>query len=317
MSEDAPIVIAHRGASGYLPEHTLPSKAMAYALGADYLEQDIVLSKDHVPIVLHDIHLDTVTNVFERYPHRHRSDGRFYAIDFTMQELKSLSVFERIDLETGRAVYSDRFPASVELRMTIPTLAEEIALTRGLNQSTGREVGIYPEVKQPAWHRKQGADISKIVLQVLSENGYNHCSSNAFFQCFDPIELKRVRTKLGAELKLVQLLGKGTQNGVDYDAMSTAEGLAQVATYANGIGPSIDRLIEWSGPNPVGPTRLVELAHKHGLKVHPYTLRRDSVPLGFESLDQLTELLLKSGVDGVFTDFPDLTRKKIRQQRSD
>ena len=98
---DAKIVIAHRGASGYLPEHTLPAKAMAYAMHPDYLEQDVVLSKDDVPIVIHDIHLDAVTNVAELFPDRKRKDGRYYVIDYTFDELKTLRVVERFNLETG------------------------------------------------------------------------------------------------------------------------------------------------------------------------------------------------------------------------
>src|ERR1043165_1359827 len=96
----SPIVIAHRGASGYLPEHTLAAKALAYGLGADYLEQDIVLSKDDVPVVLHDIYLDTVTDWSRRFPERKRSDGRFYALDLSLAELKQLRVTERFNAKT-------------------------------------------------------------------------------------------------------------------------------------------------------------------------------------------------------------------------
>ena len=103
-------VVAHRGASGYLPEHTLASKVMAYAMQADYIEQDVVLSKDDVPIVIHDILLDDVTNVLEKYPNRKREDGRYYVIDFTFEEIKTLEVTERFDSETGLQIYPNRFP---------------------------------------------------------------------------------------------------------------------------------------------------------------------------------------------------------------
>ncbi|MDB6140762.1 MAG: glycerophosphoryl diester phosphodiesterase, partial [Verrucomicrobiaceae bacterium] len=105
-----PIVIAHRGASGYLPEHTLPGKALAHAMGADCLEQDIVLSKDDVPIVMHDINLDTVTDVAKHFPDRKRDDGRYYALDFTLAEIKQLEACERFNPKTGKAVYPNRFP---------------------------------------------------------------------------------------------------------------------------------------------------------------------------------------------------------------
>ena len=104
------LIIAHRGASGYLPEHTLESKALAYGMGADYLEQDLVLSRDDIPVVIHDIHLDEVTDVAQVYPERKREDGRFYVIDFDFEELLKLRVTERFNRETGESVYPDRFP---------------------------------------------------------------------------------------------------------------------------------------------------------------------------------------------------------------
>src|SRR5262245_24187713 len=122
-----PFVIAHRGASGYLPEHTIAAKAYAHALGADYLEQDVVLSKDDVPVVLHDVYLDTVTDVAKRFPDRKRADGRFYALDFTLAELKQLRVTERFDVRTGQPVYPKRFPAA-QSSFQISTLEEELQL---------------------------------------------------------------------------------------------------------------------------------------------------------------------------------------------
>ena len=125
MAANERIVIAHRGASGYLPEHTLAAKALAHAMGADYIEQDVVLTKDGVAVVLHDIHLDTVTNVSTVYPGRAREDGRYYALDFTLNEVKRLTVNERIDLKTRKPVYHRRFPVG-KSHFQVPTLAEEI-----------------------------------------------------------------------------------------------------------------------------------------------------------------------------------------------
>lgn len=148
MAQDAPqIVIAHRGASGYLPEHTLEAKAMAHAQGAHYIEQDLVLTKDDVPVVLHDIHIDTVTDVVEKFPTRKRDDGRYYALDFTLAELKTLRATERFNAVTGKQVYPNRFPKG-QGRFEIATLAEELQLIQGLNHSTGRVAGIYPEIDQ-------------------------------------------------------------------------------------------------------------------------------------------------------------------------
>jgi glycerophosphoryl diester phosphodiesterase len=302
------IVIAHRGASGYLPEHTLAAKAVAHAMGADYIEQDVVLSKDGVPMVLHDIHIDTVTDVAQLFPDRARADGRFYAIDFTLDELKSLTVMERAD-HAGRPAFPSRFPRGAS-SFQIPTLAEEIELIQGLNLSTGREVGIYPEVKAPAWHRAQGQDISAVVLAVLADYGYGDADDLIYLQCFDWNETRRIRNDLGYRGKLVQLLGEndwGEAPGVDYDALRTEAGLAAIARVADGIGPWMRHIVTGvdAGGRPM-ITDLVENAHAHGLAVHPYTFRADALPNYADSLEEALRIfLVDAGVDGVFTDFPD------------
>ena len=151
IGQPSKIVIAHRGASGYLPEHTLVSIALAHGMGAHYIEQDIVLSKDDQPIVLHDISLQAVTNVADIFPGRARTDGKYYAIDFDLAEIKRLKVIERIDVEKNTVIYPTRFP-SYQSAFQIPTLSEEIELIQGLNHSTGKSVGLYVEIKEPEWH---------------------------------------------------------------------------------------------------------------------------------------------------------------------
>ncbi|MEN8879185.1 MAG: glycerophosphodiester phosphodiesterase family protein, partial [Polaribacter sp.] len=151
QNSDKKIIIAHRGASGYLPEHTIEAKVMAYAMDADFIEQDIVLSKDNIPIVIHDIYLDDVTDVSEKFPKRHREDNRFYVIDFTFNELKTLRVSERFIPETGEQVYKKRFPKE-KGNFKLHCLQEEIELIQGLNLSTGKNIGIYPEIKAPKFH---------------------------------------------------------------------------------------------------------------------------------------------------------------------
>jgi glycerophosphoryl diester phosphodiesterase len=302
------IVIAHRGASGYLPEHTLAAKAVAHAMGADYIEQDVVLSKDGVPMVLHDIQIDTVTDVAQAFPDRARADGRFYAIDFTVDELQSLSVMERAD-RAGEPAFPGRFPRGAS-SFQIPTLAEEIELIQGLNLSTGREAGIYPEIKAPAWHRAEGQDISAIVLSVLADYGYADADDLIHLQCFDWNETKRIRHELGFRGKLVQLLGENDwaeAPDVDYAALQTKEGLAAIADVADGIGPWLRHVV--TGADHRGRpliTDLVENAHAHGLAVHPYTFRADALPDYADSLEEALRIfLVEAGVDGVFTDFPD------------
>jgi glycerophosphoryl diester phosphodiesterase len=313
----SPIVIAHRGASGYLPEHTIPAKVMAYAMGADYLEQDVVLTKDGVPIVCHDIHLDTVTDVAKRFPERKRADGRYYALDFTLAEIKQLAATERFDPRTGNAVFPSRFPVG-KGAFQIPTLEEEIQVVQGLNKSTGRDVGIYPEIKEPAFHRKEGKDLSAIVLEVLGRYGYRTKADKAFVQCFDFDEVKRIRTELGYKGKLVQLLesGAGAGNTPVFDRLRTAAGLAEVAKYADGIGPALPDVVTRGEDGAWKPTTLVANAHAAGLVVHPYTFRADQMLPGIGSFeDQLKLFLVEVGVDGVFTDFTDRTVAFLRARK--
>ena len=306
-----PLVIAHRGASGYLPEHTLAAKAYAHALGADFLEQDLVLTKDDVPVVLHDIYLDTVTDVAARFPDRKRADGRFYALDLTLAELKQLRVAERFNAATGAPVYAKRYPsATAGSEFRVSTLEEELQLIQGLNRSTGRSTGIYPEIKQPKWHREQGHDISKIVLPILARYGYATKADACFLQCFELAEVKRLRTELGWSGRLVMLIegrAKG-DDGTDYTALCTAAGLKDLAAVADGIGPSISRIVTWPAPGQRKVTDLVKLAHAAGLIVHGYTIRLDELPKNCPSVDELHAALFReAGVDGMFSDFTDVT----------
>lgn len=302
--EPSPITIAHRGASGYLPEHTLEAKAMAYAMGAPYLEQDVVLTKDDVPVVLHDIHIDTISDVATRFPGRAREDGRYYALDFTLAELRQLNVTERFDAKTGKQVFPKRFPIQ-RSHFQIPTLEEELQLIQGLNESTGRQVGIYPEIKQPAWHRAEGHDVSRIVLPILEKYGYKTREDCCYIQCFEYEEVKRIRLELGWQGRLIMLMGGGAKgnDGTDFDYLRSPAGLAELKQVADGIGPALASII---GPDRQ-VTNLVKRAHEKGLKVHPYTLRVDELPKFAQSPEDLLELLFtQAQVDGLFTDFPDV-----------
>lgn len=309
----AKIAIAHRGASGYLPEHTLEAYAMAYGMGADYIEPDVVMTKDGVPIVMHDIHLDANTNVARVFPERKRADGRYYAIDFTLAEIKQLSVNERIDVKTGKRVYEQRFPLHYA-RFEVPTLEEVIQLVQGLNQSTGRNVGLYPEMKEPKFHTENGKDIGTAVLQLLDKYGYNKPDAKIYVQCFDPDYLRKFREQMGAKMPLVQLIGEEADcPGANYDQMMTPEGLDKVAQYANGIGPWHQQIIDAKGNKkeyPVVNPNLVADAHKRNLVVHPYTFRKDSLPGYVKNLEEMLDrFLYQENVDGVFCDFPDVAVK--------
>ena len=297
------LVIAHRGASGYVPEHTLESKAMAHAMGADYIEQDLVLSKDDIPIVIHDIYLEQVTNVLEIYPDRSRKDGRFYVIDFSLDELMELSVNERISLKTKKPVFPNRFPLS-QASFKLHTLQQEIELIQGLNHSRGTNIGIYPEIKNPGFHKKQGKDISKIVLEVLKTYGYTQKSDACILQCFDAVELQRIRNELDCDLFLTQLL----------EFPESLDNLEKYASYADAIGPSIEQLMIASlGKSKQEKKGIISKAHDLNLKVHAYTFRQDEHP-NFDSFDALLEFgLMDLELDGVFTDFPDTVISFLRE----
>ncbi len=311
-AEPRPLIIAHRGASGYLPEHTLAAKALAYGQGADFLEQDVVLSKDGVPVIFHDTHIDTTTDVAKKFPGRQRADGRFYALDFTVAELKQINVTERFNPKTGKAAFPKRFPVGVG-SFQVVTLEEEIQFIQALNRSTGRNVGLYPELKAPAWHRKEGRDLSATVLPLLRKYGYDAKDSACYLQCFEYAEIKRLRGELGWSGKLIMLLGgKGKGPGeTDFTYLQTDAGLAELAQLVDGIGPPISSYVAGKTPAERKVTDLAARARKAGLKSHPYTLRADELPKCVTSVDELlSALFTEAKVDGLFTDFPDLCIKR-------
>jgi len=289
------IVVAHRGASGYLPEHTMEAKAMAYAMKSDFLEQDLVLSKDGVPMVIHDIYLEDVTNVSEVFPNRKRSDGRYYVIDFKYQELQLLRVHERMNLQQKEAAFKSRFPVNSAV-FRLHSLEEELQLIQGLNKSTGQDVGIYPEIKNPSFHLKEGQDISKIVLAILSDYGYSTKKDKCMLQCFDAKELKRIRLEMGSQLHLTQLV----------EALLNEVQIKEIAKYADAIGPWYKQLLlekNEDGSWKIDP--LVERAHEQDLQIIAYTFRADDLNDG-ESFEELLDIAFDTlNFDGVFTDFPD------------
>ena len=284
-------------------------------MGADFLEQDVVLSRDGVPVVLHDIYLDNTTDVANCFPGRARDDGRYYALDFDLDEIRQLHVHERTDInDRGETVISfpERFPHETSL-FTVPTLAEEIELINGLDRSRGRTTGLYVEFKAPDWHRDQGHDLVAAVMAVLKEKGCDTLRDKVFLQCFNDRTLRYLRHEFKTRLPLIQLIGENSwleDGNVDYDYLKTTEGLADIASYADGIGPWIEQI--YLGMNAASEPILSEIAsqaHTHELLVHPYTFRSDQLPEGIDSFDRLLAIFIEQvRVDGLFTDFPDRVR---------
>ena len=306
---------------------------------SDYLEQDLTLTRDNVPIVLHDIYLDEVTDVASKFPSRGRyladkNVTKFYAIDFDFEEIKTLRATERFTTGSQAAFYAGRFPiwkASFQLN----SFEEELEFIDGLaksmssvNKLTLGEIdvpvistpGVYVELKRPEFHKFSGkANFSKIVLRILQKFNYTtNAGRQAIIQCFDPAELGHVKFELGWKGPLVQLLSPvsgGDLEGllrVNYTYWTSDEGLLEISKFAIGIGPEKDQLLNIDNKGRITPSALHQTARRLGMIIHPYTFRVDRLPPYVKSYCELLDLFLnRIGVDGLFTDFPDVTRKYI------
>ena len=297
-------VIAHRGASGYLPEHTLEAATLAFAMNPDFIEQDAVITKDGIAVVLHDIHLETVTNVEQVFPERARKDGRFYALDFTLAELRTLQVHERANSK-GEQVFTKRYTGNTA-NFTVATLEEHYELITQLNREFNTNVGVYTEVKSPAWHNEQGVDASQIVIASLTRFNLANKDANSYLQCFDFDEIKRIRKDLNYAGKVVMLIGENSwgESTTDYDWIKSEAGMKEVADYADGLGPWLGQLLDPQAmeAGKLVPASWVEYAHSEGFIIHPYTFRQDALPPGMTAEQLLSTLKHVVNVDGVFTD---------------
>lgn len=296
----SPAVIAHRGASGYLPEHTLAAKALAHAQGADYLEQDVVATRDGRLIVCHDLFLERVTNVADVFPERRRSDGHYYAIDFDWEEIRELVVI--CDAVAAAALVEAAAPAASGEPFRICTLDEELDFIQALNRASGRNVGIYPEIKGPRWHAEHGCDLSSALLKILAEHGYRSAEDPVFVQCVDADELWRLKTELGTELRLTQLMGRSTD-----PSQLTKEALIAVADYAIALGPNYRLALARNADGRLAASPLAQSAVDAGLALHPYTFNYAELPEGVADLEQVLVLAYEElRADAVFCDFPDV-----------
>ncbi len=301
------LVIAHRGASGYLPEHTREATCLAYGMHADVIEQDVVLTRDGVPIVSHDIYLDTVTNIADEYPRRSRDDGRWYAIDFTLAEIQRLRVNERVHWPSRQPVFVHRFPQGRRI-ISDRDFCGDVGLNPGVKSIVFPRCRYLSGVKSAVLAPSQGQDLTSAVIRMLKEYGYTSRRQHAYLQCFEADELRRLRTQFDCRLALIQLIGDDEAA----ERMWSREGLAEIAGYADGVGPSIDRILTPGSAGDHQPSPLVDVAHLYGLVVHPYTVRRDSLPEGFGDDVALVGACARAGVDGLFCDFPDRAREALR-----
>ena len=317
-----PLAIAHRGASGERPEHTLMGYRLAIAEGADFIEPDLVPTRDGHLVVRHENEIGGTTDVAKHPEFSGRKttkviDGQkvegWFTEDFTLAELKTVRARERLpSLRPGSARYD-----GLE---TIPTYQEMLDLAKTESHRTGRTIGTYPEMKHPTYFASIGLPLEHRLLDTLKKNNLNSTTAPVFVQCFEVGALKTFRRLSHAPL--VQLVssagGPADLPNVTYREMTTPAGIKQIASYADGLGPELPLVIPVvdSGLGPA--TSLVSDAHANGLKVHPWTvraenaflppkLRRGTTPADHGDVDTLYEALWKSGLDGLFSDFTRLS----------
>ncbi|MGZ4268258.1 MAG: glycerophosphodiester phosphodiesterase [Solirubrobacteraceae bacterium] len=323
-----PIVFGHRGAAGYRPEHTLASYELGARMGADYIEPDLVSTKDHVLVCRHEPNITDTTDVANHPEFANRKTTKtidgvtqtgWFTTDFTYAELKTLHAKERLPAVRQRNTLYDG-------RYHVPTFQQVIDLSKRLSKELHRPVGIIPETKHPTFFRQAGLPIEPKLVQALNKNHLNTPLSKVVVQSFEVNNLKALNKVL--RVPLLQLIdSKGgpadlAAQGVTYDQMSTPAGLRQIATYADWIGPSKDRIVPLNADQTSGtPTSLIRDAHAAGLLVGPFTFRNENqfLPAELRRGDPADPnfpnlygnafgeyaRFFGLGVDGLFSDNPD------------
>lgn len=330
------LVIGHRGASALRPEHTLASYGKAIADGADFIEPDLVMTRDGVLVARHENEIGGTTDVAQHPEFAARKttktiDGEkvtgWFTEDFTLAELKTLRARERLP-QLRSTAYDGQFQ--------IPTLDEIIDFVAAESATQGRVIGIIPEIKHGTYFQKAGLPMEDRVLAVLATHAYTRAAP-VEIQSFEIANLRYLRGKLGKShpnIRLLQLLGDANEAPYDvtaagksltYAQMMTPAGLRDIAAYADAIGPSIRAIIPLTADGSLGhPTALAHDAHAAGLELHPYTFRpenqflaRDfwqgSDPKTFNEAGSIAEIraYLDVGVDAFFTDDPAIGRKAL------
>ena len=320
MTVRAPIIIAHRGASGERPEHTLEAYRLAIAQGADFIEPDLVLTRDGVLVARHENEISGTTDVAGRPEFADRRTTRvidgerftgWFTEDFTLAELRSLRARERLpQLRPQNTAYDGQY--------LIPTFDEVLALARDESARTGRIIGVYPETKHPSYFASIGLPHEAPLLAALARFGHTSAAAPVFIQSFEVGNLVALNAR--TDVRLVQLISDSgappDRPDQPYSAMLTAEGLSAIARYADGIGPAKNLVIARTALGALGrSTGLVARAHAAGLLVHPWTFRRENYflplnlrsgldPRGAGDLAAEMRAFIAEGVDGLFTDNP-------------
>lgn len=330
-----PIIIAHRGASGYRPEHTLASYELAIAQNCDFIEPDLVLTKDGHLICRHENNISETTNVASHPEFASRKttkivDGEtmngWFTEDFTLAEIKTLRAKERLpQLRQQNTNFDGQFE--------IPTFEEVLQLREKKSKELGRQIGVYPETKHPSYFEKNNLYYDDALLAHLDKYGLNSFEAPVFIQSFETQNLKKLSKK--TKVKLIQLMQEddGPWDNqekwlVSYKSMASKEGLEEISKYAYGIGPQKTMILPRDANNvSILPTSLVKDAHESGLKLHPWTFRAENYFLPSEYQigdkndakflalhgDLISEIkhFVELGVDGLFCDFPDIAFNAI------
>ena len=335
--EDHPLVIGHRGASGYLPEHTLQSYTLAIKQGADYVEPDLVATKDGHLIARHEPDITNTTDVAQHpeFADRERTalvDGQpvtgWFASDFTLEEIKTLRAVQ---------TFPER-PQRFNGRFKIPTLQEVIDLVKRESRKRDRRIGIYPETKHPTYHEDLCLALEPRLVGILKRAGWDSRRDPVFIQSFEQSNLQWLNRKIGVRLvQLVDAYDVNPDGTLAYEPpydrpydwtvsgdpellsrtfafFATDEGLEEISTYADGIGPWKRYIVSTLGTGPdssrtlAPPTDLIDRAHAHGLQIHTWTFRNEQSRLvsdyGGNPINEYLQFY-ELGIDGVFSDFPD------------
>ncbi len=335
MKTQKPLIIAHRGASGYYPEHTLGAYSLAIDMGADYIEPDLVFTKDGHLICRHENEISQTTDVAKRSEFAARKtkktiDGHtiegWFTEDFTLAEIKTLRCIERLPQLRHQNM---RFNGIEQ----IPTFEELLAFREQMSRQHGRNIGIYPETKHPSYFASIGHEYDEPLLKTISQFGLNSRAAPIFIQSFETENLKRLSGK--TEVKLIQLLDDASgpwdnQSGpsLQYSQMASKDGLKEIAKYAYGVGPYKEYIVPRDkDKNSLLPTDFIKNAHAANLKVHPWTFRAENYFLPKElrqgdaaskeflalhgAAAQEIKQFIELGVDGFFTDFADIGYKAV------